>query len=185
MQVTLGRKGDYAVRAVLDLARHYQQGRRKSREIAAEMDIPERYLPQILANLVRHGLLVAVAGPDGGYALARAPKDITLFEVVEVAEGPVALESCVLRGGPCDWEHACPLHVPWTRAQDALTAELRATTFRELADADTALERGTYTERSNHSKPTPRAGVRGRPDPAGPAAPSRAGGTPRKRRTKD
>src|SRR5690606_33444564 len=100
VQVTLGRKGDYTVRAVLNLARHYGAGRRKSREIAAEMDIPERYLPQILANLVRHGLLVAVAGPDGGYALARDPGDITLFEVVEVAEGPIALESCVLRGGP-------------------------------------------------------------------------------------
>ena len=85
MQVTLGRKGDYTVRAVLHLARHYGKGRRKSREIAAEMDIPERYLPQILANLVRHNVLVAVAGPDGGYALARDPGVLSLFEIVEVA----------------------------------------------------------------------------------------------------
>ena len=177
MQVTLGRKGDYTVRAVLHLARHYGKGRRKSREIAAEMDIPERYLPQILANLVRHNVLVAVAGPDGGYALARDPGELSLFEIVEVAEGPVALESCVLRGGPCDWEHVCPLHVPWKRAQDALTAHLRATTFRELADVDTALERGVYTERGDHPRETPRAGARLRLDPGGPLTSTTEGGS--------
>src|SRR3990172_10072995 len=67
MQIALGRKGDYAVRAVLELARHYGAGRRKAREIAAEMDIPHRYLQQILNTFVRSDLLTAAAGPDGGY----------------------------------------------------------------------------------------------------------------------
>lgn len=142
MQIALGRKGDYAVRAVLDLARHAGTGRRKSREIAEVMDIPERYLPQILALLVRHRLLIATAGPDGGYELARPPADITLLEVVEAAEGPIANTECLLRGGPCDWEHACPLHHPWSRAQSALTGQLRQTTFAELAASDEALEAG-------------------------------------------
>lgn len=162
MQIALSRKGDYAVRAVLDLARHAGTGRRKSREIAEVMDIPERYLPQILALLVRHGLLVATAGPDGGYELARPPAKITLLEVVEAAEGPVANTECLLRGGPCDWEHACPLHAPWSRAQSALTAQLRRTTFAELAASDKALEAGL--EPVSAPPPTapraPRRGVR-------------------------
>lgn len=177
MKVTLGRKGDYSVRAVLDLARHYGQGRRKSREIAAEMDIPERYLPQILAALVRDGLLVAVAGPDGGYALARDPAEVTLFEVVEAAEGPVGVEACLLRGGPCDWEDACPLHVPWTRAQQALTTQLQSTTFLELAQVDAAIEQGRYTERSGHARKTVRSGVR-TPSTRKPRSNSRAGREP-------
>lgn len=160
MQVTLGRKGDYSVRAMLDLARHYDRGRRKSREIAAAMDIPARYLTQILANLVRHGLLEAVAGPDGGYSFARPPAEVTLLEVVEAAEGPIGINQCVLRGGPCDWKHACPLHEAWSRAQQALATELASTTFADLAAADTALEDGSSAVIGDHGVPTERRGRR-------------------------
>ncbi len=166
MQIALGRKGDYAVRAVLDLARHWGGGRRKARQIAEVMDIPERYLPQILALLVRHGLLVATAGPDGGYQLARPPKEITLLEVVEAAEGPIASDECLLRGGPCDWEHVCPLHNPWSRAQSVFAQQLRRTTFAELAAEDADIEAGRVPppETPHHAKQVarraPRRGVR-------------------------
>ena len=58
------------MRAVLDIARHNGE-RRKAREISDEMDIPHRFLTQILAELVQLGLLKAVAGRTGGYVLAR------------------------------------------------------------------------------------------------------------------
>lgn len=161
MQIALGRRGDYAVRAVLALARSYGQGRRKAREIAEEMDIPERYLPQILAPFVRKRMLTAVAGPDGGYELARPPGSISLLEVVETAEGQIASERCVLRGGPCDWENACPLHYPWNRAQIALALQLQATTFEELARSDEAIEIGaSVSVPPVHAKAIPRRGVR-------------------------
>ena len=143
MQASLGRKGDYSVRAVLDLARHGGE-RRKAREIAGEMDIPHRYLTQILANLVQHGLLSAVAGPTGGYTLARPAEEISLLQVVEAAEGPIALEQCVLRGGPCTWEESCPIHIPWARAQNALAVQLAATSFGDLAKSATEIEAGTH-----------------------------------------
>lgn len=160
MNVSLGRRGDYAVRAVLALARSYGHGRRKAREIAATMDIPERYLPQILAPFVREGLLIAVAGPDGGYELARPPATISLLQVVESAEGPIASTHCVLRGGPCDWENACPMHEPWSRAQSALARELHETTFEDLARSDAAIQSGD--QRTEPPKPVspPRRGVR-------------------------
>ncbi len=143
MQATLGRKGDYSVRAVLDISNH-NGTRRKSREIAEEMDIPSRYLPQILANLVEHGLLTAEAGPTGGYLLAKPAGDITLLEVVEAAEGPINIDQCVLRGGPCDWESSCPIHVPWSRALNALTDQLERTTFGELSLHSAQIVDGTY-----------------------------------------
>jgi len=144
MQVALGRKGDYSVRAVLDIARTAGAGRRKAREIAASMEIPERYLTQILAHLVNEGLLNAVAGPDGGYTLARPPETITLLDVVEAAEGRILLDECVLRGGPCEWDEACPIHTPWVDAQNALIAELSKTTFADLAGFAADIEAGTY-----------------------------------------
>lgn len=162
MQATLGRKGDYSVRAVIDVARYHGQRRRKAREIAATMDIPVRYIPQILANLVRAGLLKAVSGPDGGYTLASEPADITLLDIVVAAEGPVELDACVLRGGPCDWEHACPLHIPWSNAQTALSGELSKWTLEALAQTDQKIETGTYQlppEIELHSQPD-RLGIR-------------------------
>lgn len=142
MRVALDRKGDYSVRAMIDLARHYDGRRRKAREIARTMDIPERYLPQLLAPLVRQGLVVATAGPDGGYALTVAPSSISLLRVIEVAEGSLESPECVLQGGPCDWGHLCPVHDAWGRARVALARELDATTFADLARADEAIERG-------------------------------------------
>jgi Rrf2 family protein len=162
MQIALGRKGDYAVRAVLDLARHYGGPRRKSREIAADMEIPERYLPQILALLVRAGVLAAVAGPDGGYSLARDPSQVSLLEVVEVAEGPVRAMECLLRGGPCDWTGVCPLHGSWSRAQEALAAELARTNFGDLARRDAAIERGDTGPLPPETHRRARGGARGR-----------------------
>lgn len=162
MQVSLGRKGDYSVRAMLALARAYGDGRRKARQIAGVMDIPERYLPQVMAPLVRNGLVQATAGPDGGYELAHAPQDITLLQVIEAAEGPIAGDQCLLQGGPCDWEDVCPVHEVWSRAHTSLAKELRNTTFKALARSDERLEAGTFQLPSEplHPRPVTRRGRR-------------------------
>jgi Rrf2 family protein len=161
MEIVLGRKGDYAVRAVLDLAQHYGGGRRKAREIASAMRIPPSYLPQILAELVRAGLMVATAGKDGGYELAGPPGDITLLDVVEVAEGPVALQRCLLRDVPCARAGYCAAHDTWASAQRALTDRLAATTFADLVRKDAARrgaravgEMGGRRRRSTAARPT-------------------------------
>lgn len=158
MQASLGRKGDYSVRAVLDIAR--QKGeRRKAREIAGEMDIPLRFLTQILAEFVQHNLLKAVAGPTGGYVLARPPEDISLLEVVEAAEGPIALDVCVLRGGPCTWEESCPVHIPWARSQNAMAEQLAQTSLADLAGIAGDIDAGTHelpVDTPPHKIPTPR-----------------------------
>jgi Rrf2 family protein len=163
VQVTLGRKGDYSVRAVLDVARHSESGRRKARQIATEMEIPQPYVAQILAGLVRQGILTALAGPTGGYTLARPSSEITLLEVVEAAEGPMTLESCVLRGGPCDWASSCPIHETWWRGQTAMKESLAGTSFRDLIAVDKAMEDGTYElppEVPTHAVETERRGIR-------------------------
>ena len=140
MELALGRRADYTVRAVLDLARHQGRGRRKARAIAEEMRISANYLPALLAELVRAGLVSSSAGPAGGYALARLCDQVTLLEVIEVAEGELRSRECVLRGGPCRWEEACAVHEPWARAQDALRDSLATTTFAELVERDERLE---------------------------------------------
>lgn len=139
VKVRLGRKGDYAVRAVLFLARRDVAGLRKAREITEEMGVPASYLPAILAQLVGAGLVTSTAGREGGYALARAPEEVTLLEVLEAVEGPVSVSECVLRGGPCSWEHECAVHRFWAAAQDAFRDELATTTFADIAARDAEL----------------------------------------------
>ncbi len=146
MNLTLGKRADYSVRAVLFLARHEDEpGRVKARQIAEDMDISENYLPQILSNLVRAKLVVSSAGPDGGYALSRRADEISLLEVIEAAEGDIRSRECVLRGGPCRWEGHCAVHEPWARAQEAMIHQLRATTFAEIGSLDAALDTDAAT----------------------------------------
>jgi Rrf2 family protein len=131
MRITLTRRGDYAVRAMYDLAASHPR-RRKAGEIAAAMDIPRTFLSRVLAGLARSGLLDAVAGPSGGYVLSRSPAEISLLEVVEAAEGKLALTECVLRGGPCAWEDTCAIHDTWVEAQQAFAARLADTSLEDL-----------------------------------------------------
>jgi Rrf2 family protein len=141
MQLELGRRADYAIRAVVDLARHHgNPTRRKAREIAEAMDIPRSFVPQILADLARVGIVDSVAGPNGGYTLARTPSQLSLLQVVEAIDGEITSTECVLRGGPCRWDDVCAVHIPWSRAQLALTEELGRTTFQEIADIDATLD---------------------------------------------
>jgi Rrf2 family protein len=144
MELSLGRRADYAIRATLDLARQEGGGRRKAREISESMSVPMSYLPQILAELVRAELVVSVAGPRGGYQLARPSTSISLLDVVRATEGDVASTRCVLRGGPCRWEGMCAVHVPWSRAQQALLDELDETSLADVAAIDAELEVGSF-----------------------------------------
>jgi Rrf2 family transcriptional regulator, iron-sulfur cluster assembly transcription factor len=134
MKFELGHKGDYALRAALHLACHAAEGRQKSREIAASMGIPATYLPQILGSLIRRGLVSSIAGPHGGYSLARPAGEISLLEVVEAAEGPVRSSLCPIRGTDCDPDHACTVHRAWRAAQEALAGQLAAESLADVVD---------------------------------------------------
>lgn len=143
MRLELGRRADYAVRAAVDLAHHQPDGRRrKSRVIAEDRSIPAGFLPQILADLVRAGLAESVAGRDGGYVLARAPSEITLLEVVRAVKGEPLDATCVLRDGPCASGEICAMHVPWSRAKDALLDALADTSIADLVETDAAIASG-------------------------------------------
>lgn len=163
MKVRLGRRGDYALRAMISIARHPVGERRKTRQITDEMALPERYTTQILASLTRSGLLNAVAGRDGGYCLGRPASEISVLEVVELAEGTITVNECILRGGPCDWVRVCPMHSTWSEAQEALTARLAATSLADLAALDREIEAGDHIgpETPAHPISAERRGVRG------------------------
>ena len=143
MDLGLTRRGDYAVRAALCLAkRGGDRGYVKIREVAQTMALPASYTPQVLRLLAEAGLAEARAGRDGGYRLTRPPAQVALLEVVEAAEGAFRLERCILRGGPCHWERACAVHAAWSAAVQACRESLAGTTLADLVAGDRRLEAG-------------------------------------------
>jgi len=130
MRLELTRRGDYAVRAMLALARQPAGELTSARRIAEEMEIPVRFLPQVMSDLGRAGLVEATTGRSGGYRLARPPAEISLLEVVEAVEGDSRRRTCVLRGGPCGTDGHCDVHDVFFAAQDAM---LRALSAADLA----------------------------------------------------
>ncbi len=88
------RKTDYALVALAGLARRGPDAAASARDLAEQLHLPLPVLRNILKELATHGLLDSTRGPSGGYCLARAPREITLAEVIEVIEGPVQLVRC-------------------------------------------------------------------------------------------
>ncbi len=86
----ISRTVSYAVQATLHLAETPSDVPVPCSRIASEGRMPERFLLQILRNLVTHGILHSTRGVDGGYTLERAPDKISLLEVIEAIDGPLA-----------------------------------------------------------------------------------------------
>ena len=138
MRVELSRKGDYAVRAMVVLARPGTE-QLTAADIAVRTAIPPSYVAQVMGVLVRAGLVANRRGRAGGYRLAQPPSEISLLSVIEAAEGDLVLRTCILRGGPCgrDGVH-CDVHHAFARAQDAATEVLDGASLAHVA----GIERG-------------------------------------------
>lgn len=85
----LSTKGEYGLLAIIDLALNYGHGPIQSLQIAERQQIPKQYLDQLMLLLRKAGLVESSRGRQGGYQLARPPKEITLFDIVTALEGPV------------------------------------------------------------------------------------------------
>lgn len=124
-------KGDYGLRAVLDLALHYGQGHVQSADIAARQDIPESYLVQLLNLLRKAGLVRSVRGPKGGHELAKRPEELTVGDVLSVLEGPIDL----LGGGEDRSAHSVEqtvLRDVWKDVESAILGVVSSVTLDDL-----------------------------------------------------
>jgi Rrf2 family transcriptional regulator, cysteine metabolism repressor len=98
----LSRTVAYALQATLQLADVDPHVPVPCSKLAAEGGMPERFLLQILRNLVTHGILHSTRGVEGGYALDRSPAEISLLELIEAVDGPVHSQPPTTEGLPAD-----------------------------------------------------------------------------------
>ena len=133
MRLDLTKRSDYAIRAMLALAGG-TKGLLSSRRIAQEMKIPPRFLPQIMSDLTRAGLVSAHPGRSGGYQLARSADAVTLLTVIEAVEGDPHRQICVMRGTPCGDGGECGVHYVFYAAEGALLQMLGSATLKGVID---------------------------------------------------
>ena len=128
----LSKTADYALRALLVLARH-GVGRTLSADTIAELTgTPPNYTGKTLYALARAGLLRSMRGPTGGFALAEDPASITIAEIADVFADPPATPRCLLGTGLCDAADPCAAHAHWKRVAAAARAPLVETTIASL-----------------------------------------------------
>jgi len=129
-------KGEYGVRLMVQLGRHFGTGPASLAEIAADEDLPRAYLEQLVIGLRDAGLVVSTRGARGGYELAREPHAIRMNEVLRALEGPIAPMICATDDPEhaivCDRSSRCTVNVLWVRVRDAIIGALDSMTLADL-----------------------------------------------------
>lgn len=140
----LSKKGEYALRALIDLAMNADRGVAQAHDIARHENIPIKFLEQILLSLKNAGLLQSRRGVGGGYVLARPPDQITLGEVIRLLEGPIAPIGCASQTAPercsCPDESICGLRSVMLDVRNAISDIVDQITLADVCERTKELQ---------------------------------------------
>lgn len=127
---------EYALRALLELGKRPNEGPMRIDEIARRQSIPRNVLANLLVQLKRGRFVQSKKGPDGGYFLARAPRQIIVGEVVRLIDGPVSPIQCVNQVGSekCVMGEQCGFLPLWRRVREAVTEIVDHTTIADVLE---------------------------------------------------
>jgi Rrf2 family protein len=132
MEIT--RESDYAIRCVL-----YLSGKQGTvtmvDEVSREMCIPKSFLAKILQKLTRASIVTSYRGVKGGFEIARPPREISLLDVIESIQGPVAMNVCAVDKKACGLSGSCVVHPVWVEARQQVEKYLRSKNFAQLTSA--------------------------------------------------
>ena len=125
---------DYGIVLLAHLAHRGGDGPHAAREVAKEVDLPLPVVSKVLKSLARRGVLQSHRGSKGGYTLLRQPADITVSEIIDALEGPVALTECNVGPHLCAHEASCPVRGPWHVINRVVKVALSKVTLEDLID---------------------------------------------------
>ncbi|NQX94631.1 MAG: SUF system Fe-S cluster assembly regulator [Erythrobacter sp.] len=128
----LSNLADYAVITMSQAATHCGDGRVSAAELASETGLPVPTVQRLVSKLTAAGLLRSVRGAKGGLQLGRPAAAITVADIVEAVEGPIALTACIEDSACCDYEAGCRMKSHWPVINDALRGALAGITLETL-----------------------------------------------------
>jgi len=137
-------KGRYGLRAMFELAQQYGSGPIPLAEIAERQELSEQYLEQLIAILRKSGLIKSVQGAQGGYMLAKPPKEITVGDVLRVLEGPLVPVDCVdenVGGQDCRRYEQCVSRLVWEKVRDSVSKVVDSITLEDMCHDAKAMQR--------------------------------------------
>ena len=129
--------GEYAIRAILFLARQPKDNLIMSSEIAKSEDIPAHYLAKILQRMAKYGYVDSFKGRGGGFKITELAKKSSILEIVERVEGPVINLKCVTGLKECSDENPCPLHEEWAELRNRIYNLISSKSVQEVAGTGT------------------------------------------------
>ena len=132
----LSKKTDYGLLALQYLANEAPSGVASARIIAERYDIPVELLAKVLQHLARFGFVAAQKGAHGGYQLARPAASISLADIVEAIDGPLAITACGRKDEQCDQYGSCTVRDPLWKVKDRILTVLQTTTLAEMGEGD-------------------------------------------------
>ena len=127
-------RGRYALRMMLDIATHDQNGPVRIKDIAARQKISVKYLEQIVAVLTKAGFLNSVRGPQGGYHLSRYPREYTVGMILRLTEGDLAPVSCIDGSYQCPEQDDCVTVRIWRELDKAISGVIDKYTLEDLVE---------------------------------------------------
>lgn len=138
----LNQATDYAFRMVLYLAALPEGTKITGAALAEKQNIPERFLLKIMRSLTAAGIMKSYRGVEGGFALQRAPKDITLFDIIEAVEGQTELQRCLHDMGSCTrgCSSMCSIYAAFADIQRDLAKKLKSINFESLAKQEAVFQ---------------------------------------------
>lgn len=152
----LSTKGQYAVRAIVDLAYYSQDKPVTLHDIAEREDISINYLEQLFAKLRRNSIVNSVRGPGGGYVLAKKAEDIKIGEIVEAVEESLAPVACVEGDSGCSRIDKCVTFKLWKGLGDRIKGFLNSMTIKDLCDDADRLFKSQRPETGSYKPPKER-----------------------------
>ncbi|MCC6579321.1 MAG: Rrf2 family transcriptional regulator [Phycisphaeraceae bacterium] len=123
----------YAIRALTRLTMVRPDGYVLLDELCEGTDLPRHFVAKIFQDLVRHGLLLSAKGRGGGFALARKPEEVTLYDIVKVIDGVEELDQCVVGMAKCNDDQPCPQHEQWKEFRSHISVFLEKTTLSQMS----------------------------------------------------
>jgi Rrf2 family protein len=128
--------GLHAIRALAYLALQPKGTKMGAAAIAQEIKAPQNYLGKLLQTLANEGLLESQKGHGGGFSLARVPKKISLYDVLDPIERLSDRPECFFGWKKCSDKHPCAMHEKWTPRRDAFYELLKSTTIDEVTTGE-------------------------------------------------
>lgn len=138
----LTKKADYGLMAMKHLAERHEQGSCSAKDVADSYGIPQEALAKILQRLAKAGLLHSQHGINGGYTLARDPRTISAFEVIQAIDGPLFITSCVTVRGECDQTDRCTIREPLRKVNQSIEDVLKRIKISQMKEDLDELNQG-------------------------------------------